>query len=72
MIVSHKFVVNVIVHKKLRAINSENAVFLNFGVGSFQMCFFNGVLEYWAQLLELSWWQWQWERRGSQEDAGKV
>lgn len=72
MIVSQKFVVNVIVHKKLRAINSKNAVFLNFGVGVFKLCFFSGVLQYWAQLLELSWWRWQWEWRGSQEGAGKV
>lgn len=53
---------NIIVHKTLVVIKSENAVFLNFG-GVFKLCFLDGVLNTETEFLELS--------GGRGEGAGK-
>lgn len=56
-------------------IKSENAVFLNFGVGVFKLCFLSGVLKGWVSTAGGEGWQlggggnWEVEEKG--EWAGK-
>ena len=74
MILSNKFVANIIVLKTLVVIKSENAVFLDSSVGAFELSFLDGVLESRGRASRTVWWGrgWRKESRSGKESARGV